>query len=266
MKHFLCTRFNLKNDDWTKTKTGSDVLTADWLSQRFQLFKQYCLPSVLNQTNKNFTWFIFFDIDTPEDFKDAILKLARETKGFTPYFINGNQNLKTELKRAIKDSLEIDDQTVITTRLDNDDAIHKDFIGRIQELSKGKERAVIDLIRGYQLNIDETPNELRNHFKYYNPFISLLESTNNFETVFSRDHYEWSKEDQVIAYKGERLWLEVVHRRNMINDVKSEYYLTKSFSEVDFGLENIKIQNKLNTSISNFKLRLRKLLKRMTGS
>jgi len=54
MKHFLLTRFNLRNEEWITTRDGGAVLTEEWLIQRFELFENYCLPSVMNQKNKNF--------------------------------------------------------------------------------------------------------------------------------------------------------------------------------------------------------------------
>jgi hypothetical protein len=45
---------------------GEEVWNDEWLEDRFYLFGKYCLPSVLNQANKNFFGLFFFDISTPE--------------------------------------------------------------------------------------------------------------------------------------------------------------------------------------------------------
>jgi hypothetical protein len=68
-KHFLLTRFNLRVEDWATTKNGDQVLNDAWLMDRFRLFESYCLPSVKNQSNQDFTWFVFFDKNTPDKFK-----------------------------------------------------------------------------------------------------------------------------------------------------------------------------------------------------
>ena len=50
MKHYLLTRFNLTFKEWKTSKNGELVLTDKWLKNRFELFENYCLPSVKNQT------------------------------------------------------------------------------------------------------------------------------------------------------------------------------------------------------------------------
>ncbi|MDT0687444.1 glycosyltransferase [Autumnicola psychrophila] len=266
MKHFLCTRFNLRNENWVRTKKGEVVLTPEWLSQRYKIFMDYCVPSVINQTNRNFTWLIFFDIHTPQDFKNSINNFASDTKAFQPLYIDGVKNLQSALKNHIIGSIDEWDSSVITSRLDNDDALHKDFIDTIQNLAQGQKRVIIDVIRGYQMNTGKQPFEIRKHFKYYNPFISLVESVENLKGVYSRDHYKWSSEKNIIAYRGERLWLEIVHERNMINDVKNQYYLTTKFKGEDFGLKPIKTQDTFYTHCFNLKLRLKKLYKKIKSS
>lgn len=82
------------------------------------------------------------------------------------------------------ESLEEDDDFIITSRLDNDDSIHHDFVYIIQNLAIKKHETIIDLRRGYQLDISSNIYEYRNYYNKFNPFISLVESTSNFQTVF----------------------------------------------------------------------------------
>lgn len=65
-KQFILTRFNLKNfiEDERKDRNGNPVLTDGWMDARMKLFKTYCLPSVLNQSGKNFIWMIYIDSGT----------------------------------------------------------------------------------------------------------------------------------------------------------------------------------------------------------
>lgn len=67
-KHFIFTRFNegwLDND--RLTQSGKPVNTDVWLKERCKLFEKFCLPSMMYQSNQNFTWLILFDKRTPED-------------------------------------------------------------------------------------------------------------------------------------------------------------------------------------------------------
>lgn len=71
--HFLLTRFNLLL--WRKDKEGNIVRSKAWLEHRFMLFEQYCLPSIANQTCKEFEWIVLFDSKTPDNFKEMIREL-----------------------------------------------------------------------------------------------------------------------------------------------------------------------------------------------
>ena len=85
-QHFLITRFNLRLSEWQTTKRGESVLSEAWLNNRFELFKTYCLPSVKQQTNQNFTWLVCFDSETPTFYKDEIAKIAKSYANFKPLY------------------------------------------------------------------------------------------------------------------------------------------------------------------------------------
>ena len=63
-KHLIFTRFNLQYE------LDSDLhLQAAWLDERFRLFEQYCLPSIVGQTDLHFTWVILSSNQTPDWYK-----------------------------------------------------------------------------------------------------------------------------------------------------------------------------------------------------
>ena len=153
-RHFLVTRFNLQVDSWHQTKNGEKVLTEDWLEKRFFLFENFCLPSVKNQHNQHFTWCIYFDENTPALFQERITGLAEEYANIRIFYINGANALNISLVTFIKSQVHSEDKYIITTRIDNDDMIHHDFIAVIQSLFVPANKAVIDLQKGYQLCIE----------------------------------------------------------------------------------------------------------------
>jgi len=254
MKHFLLTRFNLKNKNWTKTNNGVHKgLTEQWLDQRFDLFKTYCLPSVINQTNKNFVWILIFDVDTPLKYQKEINRLTKEHINFKIIYADGFNELLPAIKSEIKTHIEKVDNHIISTRLDNDDTIHKDFIKTIQDLYKPIENLVIDLRKGYQL-ILEDKIEVREYYDYYNPFISLVEKAKDYSTVLSKEHKNWNK-NTVMANKNSNLWIQIIHGQNQANGKTVYLKRLRSFNSNNFGV-NIKIAKfgKLENFIFNLKL------------
>lgn len=238
MKHFIGTRFNLKSSDWNINKNGDLVLTEDWLKKRFHLFENYCLPSVKNQTHQNFIWCVFFDIDTPAKFKDIIINISVEYLNFRPLFIDSIGTLNKTFQEYIADNLEEKDEYVITTRLDNDDLIHRNFVETIQSLFIPLDGAVIDIKNGFQVTLNNPSSQVRLYTHNFNAFISLIENVKKIETVYSKMHYDWKKSNNIIGYKKKRLWIELAHDSNKVNHLLTYLKKTWTFNSTDFGFPN----------------------------
>lgn len=272
MKHFLATRFNLRFEGWTSTKNGNPVLDDKWLTDRFMLFNNFCLPSVLNQSNQNFHWILFFDQSTPAFFKTEIENIISPFKNVYVLFIDGMKDLEGSFKDFIASHTDKDDSFIITTRLDNDDMIHKDFIDTIQNAaykSESNASQVIDLINGYQLSILNRKYEIREYSNLLNPFLSLKEDIANFDTIFKFRHKEW-KSDR-IEISNNRLWMEVIHPNNKLNQSRLDLQLTKNFNPEVFGFNTeLKKLNFLERSLKRILYKLKtstklKVLRKNSG-
>jgi hypothetical protein len=92
--------------------------------------------------------------------------------------------MKTKAVEIIPQFFTPDTQFVITSELDNDDMLHKDYVKTVQEHFKPVHDLVIDLRRGFQLTMLPGRKAI---VKLYNaavnPFVSLAESKDNFQTV-----------------------------------------------------------------------------------
>lgn len=213
-QHYIITRFNLRRDDWNLTKNNEKVLSDDWLKDRFELFENYCFPSIKNQINQNFLWLVFFDLNTPQKYKDKIENYKLEFKNFYPFFIDGMQSF---LPSIIKSINELDDKPyIITSRLDNDDSLHQDYVKVVQSYFDKQDQMAIDFIDGYTLKMDNSI--LIGYKKFmYNPYISLIERKENYKTVWHLGHTHWKYEKNVINIKNKRLWITIIHNKNKAN-------------------------------------------------
>ena len=54
-KHVILTQFNIKIDFSAEDKNRNLVLTDEWMNKRFAIFRKFCLPSIVAQTNQNDT-------------------------------------------------------------------------------------------------------------------------------------------------------------------------------------------------------------------
>lgn len=221
-QHFIITRFNLRKKEWDTTRENTKVLTDSWMENRLQLFEKYCYSSLKHQSNKNFKWLVFFDTNTEDKYRKEITRLAKDFPLFEPLFIDGMGAFLAEIKNTIKS--QVTQPYIITTRLDNDDSLHEDFINEVQQQFSQQDFQAIDFIDGLTLQVEpEVKLGKRSHV--HNPFISLIEklasaeSAKDFETVWQRErHGEWSKVKQLKSIRGKYLWMSIIHAENKANN------------------------------------------------
>jgi hypothetical protein len=212
--HFFLTKFNVRS--FPDLKPGCETA---WLEKRFQLFDQFCFPSVKNQSNQNFKWLVFFDVYTPEAFKQKISKYCEQWQNFVPVYLDcplPYGQFPDEVREFVRKYIPADCQYLITTWLDNDDAIHQDYVQMIQDNFSQQESETINFIFGYQL----CEGKLYFDFEFANHFISLIEryDPNSFNTCLCRPHkelYEVCSSARKIFSKP--AWIEVVHNSNYMN-------------------------------------------------
>jgi len=214
-EHFLITRFNLRNKSWEKTRGGDPVLTDTWLQNRFHLFKTICLPSVKHQTQTRFRWLVFFDTTTDAKAREQVAALSEGGRVFEPCYVDGWESYQGELKKILGQSRA---GHLITTRLDNDDAISVDFIDTIQGFFDFQEFLPLDFVNGYSLGFGARGVKLGRRLHMNNPFMSLIEKkTDSLKTVTLHRHAGWKREKATRHIRTRPLWLTVVHDGNLAN-------------------------------------------------
>ncbi|MFL9844352.1 glycosyltransferase [Flavobacterium rhizosphaerae] len=237
--HYLITRFNLKNPKWDVTKNKESLLTDEWLEHRLWLFKNFCYPSVVAQTNRNFTWLIYFDITTPQTYRQKIAEIIGDEPNIRLMYIEGMPAFYPEIKKLITAET-ADIPYLITSRIDNDDCIRNTFIDEVQKKFNQQEYLAIDVIKGYSLQIKPVIM-LGKKEHVFNPFISLIEKNDDPKTVWKNDHNHWKKETRIIQVTDKRLWMSIIHEKNKVNefdgygnitwdDVKNDFILSKEMS------------------------------------
>lgn len=227
--HFLITLFNLKL--WEADKHAAPTGTCEWLDRRCDLFERYCLPSVAAQRcGHPFTWLVMFDADTPPHVRSRIERWREVCPALTPCFftaaeVSGFHGVSVGrqvefINRAIVPCLTGGEQWVITTNLDNDDALAVDALGRIQhEFEREPREAVISLVNGRQyfpaLRAVIAMTYPHNHF------LSMAEKASpRLVTIESLSHREARRLYKVADLEGASGWLEIVHQGNVSNELR----------------------------------------------
>lgn len=222
IQHFILTRFNILL--WNKAKDGLKVRTMKWLEHRFSLFEKYCLPSLINQTCQDFEWIVLFDSSTPEKFKEIIDKYQKDCPQLKPVYVEPENGWRfAEIFRGeIVNRLKA--KRVLSTYLDNDDALNVRFVEDIQQRAKTlSDGTFINYDDGFQYYADDK-FMMRVHYPS-NHFVSVVESGDaaTVKGIFgfgSHALIEKIKGVKLDRIKNQRMWCEVVHEKNVMNDAK----------------------------------------------
>lgn len=255
-EHFIITAFNVDFN----LKPRELILGVDYLKKRFELFEKICLPSVVRQSCKNFKWLVFFDSDTPTQFKNRIEEFSKN-EIFIPVYTE--PQVSSDIWRVtVQQYLSQDTRFVITSNLDNDDAIGQQFIALVQNNFNQQDFEFINFPFGYMLREDGL--FLREYLS--SPFLSLIERTDDVLTCKCVPHhvlYKLSNQGisvrQVLAKPS---WLQIIHDTNVINsfDINSVIQPLNKLNKY-FVIENIPakyLQSNYLNNCSHFLSRLRK--------
>jgi hypothetical protein len=209
INHVLLTRFNLPSAGAERFIRARE----NWLKQRVALFEKYCVPSVRSQTVADLKWIIYLDPASPDWLKSRMLELSNSGL-FAPIY--REQVQRSELLADINSVVDTRGKRLVTTNLDNDDGLARNFAERVQVVSAGRTRQVVYV--DYGLIIGNQKLYLRRDRR--NAFCSVAEPWDAPVTCWSEWHTELEKTMAAVHLRGEPGWLQVIHGDNVSNRIR----------------------------------------------
>lgn len=210
VKHVLLTRFNVR----LQWHAHGD---EKWTDDRLDLFEQTLLSSVLGQTSRNFAWLVFFDESTTPRQRDRIALLSDHEQAFTPVYVSGVFDV-THVREQLRCRWPAA-ESILTTRVDNDDALARDFMVTVRRAAESVvDQAPVFLNPTYGVQFDG--RLLYSRPWPWNAFMSLLELGHEPMSIFVDQHYSLGKYGTCLEIgSGEPLWLQYIHGGNLANRV-----------------------------------------------
>lgn len=211
--HVVMTRFNMPTPGRESQIRGR----PGWLEGRFDLFEQYCLPSMAAQTTRDFHWIIYFDEETPQVFRDRI-EAAREVFPFTAFYTGffPGEGWPRSLVEVIPERT----PWLLTTRFDSDDALAVDYVARMQaavERASPAAACSFNLTQGIVIE----GGRVYAHEHHSNAFASWFEPWDEAaRTAMSINHMQLAELGEIVQVAGPAGWLQVVHGGNVSNKVR----------------------------------------------
>jgi hypothetical protein len=218
LRHFIVTHFNVRRSDHRYDasgapvdRNGAPVRTVEWLEHRLALFERYCLPSIAGQTNQDFLWFVRYDPREPGDCGGRLARYAAAYSNLRPLPV------KEWFSACIEREISPDTECVVTTRLDNDDALHREAVADVQSHCRPGTTEFLNLLNGYVY--DHASGQASPRVLPDGPFVSFVENPRSapLRTVLRFSHREVARVAPVRQIDGGPRWLQVIHDRNLTN-------------------------------------------------
>jgi hypothetical protein len=201
--HFLITRFNVR-----MTEKASE----EWLRHRLTYFESMCIPSISRQSARDFRWLVYFDAERDPWFEASVNALSSDGL-FEPVWVNGRFDPKVCAEDVAKRSSR---PWIITSRVDNDDALARDYVEQVQALF-AERTEFVNFTAGLQLTDD---GKLLHRSDPSNAFISLIEpNSHQAMCVYVDSHDRVSKHAPIRQVSTHPMWVQMVHGRNIANAV-----------------------------------------------
>ncbi|MFT4212648.1 MAG: glycosyltransferase [Microbacterium sp.] len=229
--HFVITRFNVR---FARSQVARP--SSEWLDRRLDLFSRTAVPSLNSQTSKRFRWLVFFQDDVSDDFRQRVEGLASRAH-FEPVWINEffDGELVSRCIAPLTDS-----DFIITSRVDNDDALSRDYIQAVQSRFARQDLLYLNFVRGIQI---VPGGQVYRYDANSNPFVSLIERIPQGgvpATVFHMKHTQIRKHADILQIIDAPMWAQVIHDGNMMNGIRGpvtrKAVVAENFSiDVDLG-------------------------------
>lgn len=242
--HFIITQFNLRSFDVSDHRAREDW--EKWTERRISIFNEFCLPSVAGQAERSFIWMLFFDSETPQQFDGFISALSRYSF-IRVCRVDGFEGFFREYMNEVKKLVPVGSDWLMTTRIDNDDCLHRYALKTIHQNFRERHNWLISLASGYILN--KAGNTLSHYYYPMSPFITLVENMKvSADGIFQKGHTQWKQLRLFIARElfspGKReakfilepLWIQVCHGENVSNSFHRGLPVVKPKDLAEFSL------------------------------
>lgn len=130
--------FQVEHD--TPAERAAYLYSPDRMEERFRYFESFTLPSLRGQTDPEFTFLIIVGDDLPDSYANRLLSLTEDLPqvAIRKYAPGPHRQV---MKRAIQ-SIRMPGEITLEFRLDDDDAVGRDFVARLREEATNRQSAL----------------------------------------------------------------------------------------------------------------------------
>ena len=234
-EHFIIIRFSVKfNERYEFDKLKNTLFDEQRLDQRMFFFENFCFKSLINQSLIDFKIILLIDPLLPDKFKSKLYSLTKNYNFFIIHIWNSNDRLANNdwLKQySTKEYL-------LTTRLDDDDIIHKDINLTLKNFINNNNisnNTIISFTKGNFIHVFNSSIEDYRIFdcNYKSPGIFLSYFSNSNNNIFLHEHDSINNKISKHYIKMKNCWGILNHNYN--NDTRFKRFIKKSMKQISYN-------------------------------
>lgn len=250
-------------------KVARDVFEAEYFEYRFNIFKKITLKSFQQQTNTNFVLLLLHSENMPPIYKERFLQLEKTNSFLYNIFVEDTQESFDEALLNSISYLSFEKNTVVTFRIDNDDAVQNDFIEKLSGFLKDDFIGYcVSIPMMYRVKHITKQSYMMEEFYFPANAIGLAYVTDkkNYKTVLELGDHDLVNEENamIVLPRSKNGGIMTINGENEINSIDKtrariltkegldKYLKERNIDNID--LNCLRIFDKINTS-SNFSLK-----------
>lgn len=193
LEHVVIIRFSVDMNRTEFANKLESLLSEERLDYRFKLFETYCLPSLLQQSIVDFKVIMLVDKNLPFKFVNRLNRLVINEHNFFVHY--WKQEDRLESNEWLRGYLDVSKKFLCTTRMDDDDLIHKKSnelfkLCLYEKRNTFNKNSIYHLSSGIYVHIeqDETIFPLDCNNKSLAVFMSLVTPMNYENNIYYYSH------------------------------------------------------------------------------
>lgn len=237
--HEIVIRFNVPK--WTRLSRHDLSCDEGWLRNRIKIFELITLPSLRNQTTKDFGVLILINEKSPKWLIDYFSSLNGPDLALSAVPASSQEEGMEKASELVSIQCRSSGAShSLMTRLDSDDALRKDAIAVLQSNFEGQDGLALDFPVIAALGLP--PNEFLDKYSHpCGPFKTIISRVDEgFKSELYFRHSKLGEKYPVRSIQGGPFALQYIHGGNIAN-------LRRGFPARDVNLDDFGIQHQIKT-------------------
>jgi len=203
--------------------TRDDFFRPEYLDYRLNIFKEVTLKSFREQTDKEFNILLLHSENLPEKYKGIFQSLEEQNPFLRNIYIPDSEMEGKDYVNAVNGSVEYVDfvnDMSINFRIDNDDAVPRDYIKRLKEFLKPEFSGFVVSFPNISIIQRNKKNNFLKQEKYFpsnSIGLAYVTCKNSYKTIMTLgDHGKVNQKNPMLLLPG-RGGIQTINGRNIMN-------------------------------------------------